>query len=233
MSYAISLYKLQQLDSKIQQKKNRLTEVVKGQQEPPELVEARRINAGISDGVTTTQKKYRHLDAEVKDIIDEIAASEKRLYSGSVQNPKELHDLHLKIDSLKSRLSALEDELLEHMILLEETEVEFAQNGAQLKRQEEEWAEKLQTLKQEQEEAVAQINADLAQRKKQATVIPADILGRYDALRNRQRNGVGVAALQNGRCQACRVTVSAHVSQLAHEERWTTCDNCGRMVVVV
>src|SRR5829696_8507724 len=81
-------------------------------------VESRRIDLSRSQ---------QRLEDEVALLTERAAQADKRLYSGTVSNPRELQALQDDIASLKRRISQLEDEELEIMELTEPVEAERAE----------------------------------------------------------------------------------------------------------
>ena len=233
MANIMALYQLQQFDNEIQQGKSRLVEVVNAQKESAELVALRQMVGENGEQVAELQKMIRQVEGEVADIALGIRQSETRLYSGNVRNPKELHDLQLKIESLNRRHAEVEDALLEKMVDLEEIMGIRAGNQLQLEEMESAWSIRLAQLQTEQTEWVATVNELLVQRKKHAGTIPSDTLTQYETQRKKQRNGIAVAGLQDNRCQMCRVLVSSQKVQRAEDGQFAYCGNCGRLIVPI
>ena len=67
-------------------------------------------------------KKLRAAEWEVDDLTNKIKPLEKKLYGGSVHNPKELAGIEEDVHSLQARKRVLEDKELEVMSELEEAE---------------------------------------------------------------------------------------------------------------
>ncbi|MFN2207042.1 MAG: hypothetical protein ACK2UT_14075, partial [Candidatus Promineifilaceae bacterium] len=126
MSQVQLLYRLQQYDSEITQKKQRLAEVVQLQRETQELLAARKRLQNASDEVTKWTTTQTDLNLELGTVNEEARRSDKRLYSGKVTNTKELEDLQLKVESLGRRRGVLEDEVLDAMIMLEDAQEELS-----------------------------------------------------------------------------------------------------------
>ena len=64
------------------------------------------------------KRRWQEVEARLRDMELEIAAAvekrqtaEQRLYSGEVQNPKELQDMQMEVEALARRKSVLDDEL--------------------------------------------------------------------------------------------------------------------------
>jgi hypothetical protein len=233
MSQTEQLYELQQIDIQISEGKSRLSDVLAAQKESEALVAARERKAQGEATLEKWQRNQRALDLEIKGGVEESNRAEKRLYSGNVKNPKELSDLQLKIESLKRRRSELEDDLLETMINVEEAEAELAEASSSLDTLDAGWRSRQAELQQEQAELVTTINQLLAARKERLKLIDDSFLTRYENVRKRQRNGVAVALLRNGRCQACKVILSTNLVRQADEGKLAYCENCARILCLL
>lgn len=230
MSQVDLLFRLQQTDDEIAQKKQRLGEVLRLQKETRALAEARQRAKSAANHLQKCRTQQQDLNLELRGLNDKAKRSEDRLYSGLVKNPKELSDLQHEIDSLNRRRAGLEDEVLEAMIMVEEAQEQNDEAAAALERLETEWATSQEQLKVEQSQLVPQINDLTRSRKEQAQSIPAQFLAAYDSIIKRGL-GAAVVPLTNNRCRGCLVTVPANRVKAADEGKLVYCDNCGRILV--
>ncbi|MBP8949460.1 MAG: hypothetical protein KBG73_11505, partial [Candidatus Promineofilum sp.] len=93
MSQARVLYDLQQTDTEIRTKKQRLGEVLRLQKDPLALLAAREAAKAAADELHRWRARHQDLTLEIAGVADKAKRSEERLYSGVVKNPKELNDL--------------------------------------------------------------------------------------------------------------------------------------------
>ena len=126
MSQVQQLYQLQQIDTEIRQKKQRLGDVLRAQKETEALLAARKRMETAVSALQSWQTQRQDLDLELQTLKNKAKSAEQRLYSGNVKNPKELADLQSSIDSMGRQRAALEDEVLEAMIMIEDAETEKA-----------------------------------------------------------------------------------------------------------
>src|SRR5210317_1168749 len=122
MSQVGQLYSLQQIDTEIRSKKQRLGEVIQLQRETEELIAARQRAQAADEELSIWQTRQNDLNLELGSLSNEAQRTDNRLYSGNVKNPKELEDLQNKVQELGRRRAALEDEILEAMIMIEDTQ---------------------------------------------------------------------------------------------------------------
>ncbi|MCZ7668056.1 MAG: hypothetical protein M5U34_13110 [Chloroflexi bacterium] len=124
MAQMRALYRLQQIDAEIKETKSRLLAVLTAQKEPEALAKARdRVETAVAI-LQKQQAQRKRYQTELDDLNAKTKRSEDRLYSGKVKNPKELKDLQSEIKSLGRRREALEDDILETMVLIEDAEGE-------------------------------------------------------------------------------------------------------------
>jgi predicted nucleic acid-binding Zn-ribbon protein len=115
------------------------------------------------------------------------------------------------------------------MLSVEEAQAEHEQAAGTLQKIEGEWQRRLQSLQEEQTQLARRVNELLAQREQMVPRIPAEMLRVYEAAA-RQGNGLAVAVLQQNRCQACSVTVSATKARAVSEGQLVYCGSCGRIL---
>lgn len=230
MAQTRTLYRLQLIDSEMKEKKTRLLAVINEQKESAALVAAR---GRVETAVATLQKyqtQHKKYNTELEDLNTKTKRSEDRLYSGNVKNPKELEDLQNEIKSLARRRAALEDDILEIMVLVEDAEGEkLAAEEVQFKLEAEREAAAAKLAK-EQNELALRLHHLTQDRQKLVAEIDAASLDDYENLRKR-KNGVAVAKLRVNQCQSCFTTCSSSKEKKVEEGALVYCGGCGRILV--
>jgi uncharacterized protein len=178
-------------------------------------------------------REQARLDGEIDLLDKKIAREEKRLFSGSVANPKELASLQAEVKMLQGRRAQLEDALLEVMVRRDEID----ETLGKLEEERAASATDASRLTEEVRGLVGDIDAELSDhgntRAELASGIPDDVLALYDRIRA-QRGGVGAAALVGGTCQGCHTQLPAReVERLRASGGLQRCDSCRRILVVV
>lgn len=189
-------------------------------------------------GIATDQRsdvarEQSRLDGEIELLDKKIAREEKRLFSGSVANPKELASLQAEVKMLRDRRSHLEDALLEVMVRRDEIE----ETLGKLEEERAGSSSESSRLTSEVGRLVGDIDAELAEhagtRVELASGLPEDLVALYDRIRA-QQGGVGAAALAGGTCQGCHTRLPAReVERLRASGGLQRCDSCRRILVVV
>ncbi len=232
MSQVGQLYKLQQVDTEIQQKKRRLSEVIQLLRETEELLAAKQRAQTADETLHNWETRQNDLNLELGSLNDEAQRTDQRLYSGNVKNPKELEDLQHKVQELSRRKEALEDEILEAMIMVEEAQEEKLAADQSLARIQENWEKSQGHLQEEQNELALRLHELREARNKQLALVEKPLLTQYERIAER-KGGVAVAALIDNRCSGCHLTVSANKVTRAERGEIVTCGGCGRILYPV
>jgi predicted nucleic acid-binding Zn-ribbon protein len=232
MSQAQQLYRLQQIDSEIRQKKARLGEVLRLQQESQALRAARLRAETAAASLHRAQAKLNDLNLELGTVSNKARRTDDRLYSGNVKNPKELADLQAELEALGRRRAALEDEVLEAMIVLEDGQAEQEAAAGELRAMEDAWGTRLAELKVEGEELALRLHDLAGERSRQTAMVDDVLLAEYDELA-RRKGGVAVAVLRDNSCQGCHVSLSATVLKRAERGELLRCPNCDRILFLI
>jgi predicted nucleic acid-binding Zn-ribbon protein len=230
MSQPFKLFRLQQIDSHIDQVRNRLREIETALNDKATLNEARQSYTEAEANLAAAQKALHRAEENVKAQHVKIEQTEAALYGGKVRNPKELQDLQNESASLKRYLATLEDRQLEALIAVEDLEAISKEKAISLSKITAESQALDQHLTKEQASLVQDLKHLENERQAAASSIPADDLGLYERLRQ-QRRGVAVAKVNVNTCSACGSLVSPALLQAARSpSQLTRCDSCGRIL---
>ena len=168
--------------------------------------------------------------------VDEIRGKasevEKKLYGGSVRNPKELEDLQADLKSIQTQVRRQEDALLAVLVDLEDAEADLRSAEAAFSEVEGRWRAGQEALSQEKAQLQPEIARLQEKRAQQAQGIDQAQLGLYQVLRER-RGGQAVAKVERGMCQGCRITLPMSLLQKARMGVGPTqCVSCERILLV-
>lgn len=230
MSYTYKLYRLQQIDSQIDQTHMRLNAINTKLNDDASLRQAQAQVDAIKLKVNETRKVLRHAEEEVHAQEYKIEQTEATLYGGKVNNPKELQDLQKEASALKKFLIVLEDRQLEIMLVMEDLETEYKTTLANLEVVQNRVAKENGTLSKEQSLLLKDIERMEIERRVAAVVIPAPDLDLYEQLRQ-QRRGMAVAIISENSCSACGSNLTPAVVQTASSsDQIIRCGFCGRIL---
>lgn len=231
MSLADALLHLQDLELALVRGQRRLQEISAALADDAVVAAAQAELQTAESALAPLRVKARNLELEIQSNTQKARASEDQLYSGKVKNTKEMQDLQAEIAALKRRNGELEETLLETMMAVEEAEAAQQDADANLTRVRASRASDQQALTDEQSALQTQVARLKEQRKQAMTAIPADVLTRYNALRQ-PKNYQPVAVLQDDSCGVCGVEQTmAIVRQVQLGQSLANCLSCGRILV--
>ncbi|VAW43620.1 hypothetical protein MNBD_CHLOROFLEXI01-2343 [hydrothermal vent metagenome] len=223
------LLQLQKLDTEIDEKKKRLGDVLKAQNEPQALQTTRKKAETVTSDLKTWIGKHTELTLEIEGVVTKTKSSEERLYSGEVTKPKELAELQAEVEALGRRKMLLEDEVRQAFGKMEAAEEGKITLDEELETAVSSWDSQSAHLKAEQNKLALSLHKLMQTRKAKAAIINAASMKEYDHLR-KQKNGLAVAGLRVNMCLGCRTTVSANKAREVDEGHVVYCGGCGRLL---
>lgn len=230
MNIAFQLYQLQEIDTQVDKIHKRLAEI-------DAFISNSDAKIAAEQAIETAKTKFiqetvvfDRLNDQIEKKKIKISQSESTLYSGTVQNPKELEDLQQEIASLKKAITNLEDEQLQALEKLElaETNLNLAKRNA--KTLDSELATKFSMLIAEKENLLTSDRG--LQKKRTSTISQIDpaLISQYNTLRKSKR-GKAVTKVLDGACGACGASLTASQQQSARSSReMFICPTCKRII---
>lgn len=228
------LLHLQEVDSSIDRLRSRRADLEGGAEAEAarqRLRAAETVAGELRLAIDDVSQTIRRLEGDADGFQQKVAGEERRLFDGTVANPKELESIQAEVTNLRNRKARVEDEVLESMERREELEGQLT--GAEQAVGEGRSA--LSALVGESEEELQQIEKDLARLESErdglAPEFDPELLGLYEDLR-RQKKGVGAAALVDGVCQGCHQQLSpVALDRLKRTDEIRRCEHCRRILV--
>lgn len=230
MSAALGLYRLQQVDSQIDQIQARLKVIQQTLENDLALVAAREQVKAAEGKHREAERALQLSEADVEKQRIKIDQTEASLYGGRVQNPKELQDLQKDAAYLKRHLGTLEERELEAMLAVESTEKDLQNANARLVQIQSGLKMQNQDLTQERETLHRDLERLNSERQAVVTDIANQALGVYEQLR-RQKRGLAITTIADDACEACGTTLTASQQQSARStSQLFQCPTCGRIL---
>jgi predicted nucleic acid-binding Zn-ribbon protein len=230
MSAALGLYRLQQIDSQMDQSRTRLATIQQALDNDLELRAATEGAAAAESAHLEMERAQRQAEAEVQSQRIKIEQAESSLYGGNVHNPKELQDLQHDVASLKKHLGTLEDRLLESMLATEAAAASLMNARAAYAQVASRRGNQTRDLTTEQAEFIHRLERLESERKAAAAPLDAKLIEQYDSLR-RDRRGVAVTTVSDGACAACGSNLTPSNQQIARSSaQIARCSTCGRIL---
>ncbi len=245
MSRVQPLYRLQNIDSHLDEIKQYLVKITANLGRNKTLIKAEKIVAEAEQAWQQAQIKMKDLDLEVKGMTTKIANNEKRLYSGKAVSAKEAASLQEEVVSLKRWNEKREELLLEVMVATDEAEKCLNEARANLAAIKEKWASDQEKLHRVQTQLEQKVSYLTEQRPSILQNSSPEDLAEYEKLRtNKAGRAVAEVVLlpeiqadeEHGGgyvCQACNVGVSYRkVQQARTGTELVYCGTCGRILYV-
>jgi predicted nucleic acid-binding Zn-ribbon protein len=228
---AVKMYELQRVDLTWTKVARRLQQLQGLLGESDELRSARQNVEQTQTELHDWRAKQKSAELEDKSLAERIKATEDRMMSGVVRNPKELEALQNSLDALRRQRESVEEEEVTAMSQAEALTGKLASEQAALASVQNGWSGNQTELR--EEELKLKQNGILLKRKREQLVAGMNetLHDRYETMRKRKA-GVAIAVVQNGTCSACHVTLpTGVVNTLRASTSLVICPSCGRYLV--
>jgi uncharacterized protein len=230
MSAAFGLFRLQQVDSRINQMETRRRKIQETLDNDSELQAALQKLSTAEQEEHQIEQSRRAAEEGAREQQIKIQQAESSLYGGKGQSPKELQDLQADVASLKKRLMFMEEQELEAMVKLESIQVAVQAAREELNGIRSRLNEANVHLLDERDVLTKDLASLESERQAALSSVDSKSLKAYDALRQ-ERRGVAVAEISDNACGACGTTLTAALQQSArHAADLMHCPTCGRIL---
>jgi len=231
MTSAADLFALQEIDLLLDARRAIIADIDARLGETDELVEARESVQDAAAALDRLQKRQREFDAQLQDLDARIGPLEKKLYDGSVRNPKELTDLQKELDIFKANRGKLDDQGLQLIESLDSANRALSSAKQELAEIESDWKSSQTQLSADKIKNENDYAALDGQRDNRTNGMDKSALGLYEALRTKKQ-GRGVARVERGTCQGCRLTIPTYLTQSVRAGvTLVQCPSCERILV--
>lgn len=233
MTAVAELLLLQDADLALDKALARLSEIELALGESDELASAREAAAEKAAAVAALRAQQKDLELVADEVRSKGAEIEKKLYGGTIKNPKELQDYDAELRNLKDLTRKRDDDVLALLMQVEEADSERHAADAIVSEIEAAWRASQDHLLAEKAEIEPEAARLKAEREAKAIDVDRRLIGLYDLLRER-RGGTAVARVERGMCQGCRITLPMSVLQRARGvgSPVIQCVSCERILLV-
>ena len=232
MSSTRQLYELQEIDLAIEKQKSSLTDLAAKIGNDSILVSVRQELEEGRKQLKELQKRQRDLEREIEAYDEKISDLYKKLYGGSVKNPKELINLKEEYDHFQVQRSDLEDLALEIMADVDSAKEQVAIKNKVLESADKEWNNNQQQFLQEQSDIHNELSELTEKRLALLSTLDRPSINLYDNLKISCK-GEPVAKIEQGMCKGCRITIPMSYIQKARiGQELIQCSHCGRILHV-
>jgi predicted nucleic acid-binding Zn-ribbon protein len=231
MTSAADLFGLQEIDLARDSRRALIADIESRLGETEDLVAARDLTQTTEAEFEAVRHEQRELETQLQDLDARMAPLEKKLYDGSVRNPKELTDLQKEDNVFKKQRGALDDRGLQLMERAEAATTALDGAKRRLSQVDQAWRQDVADLRATRDRAEREMARLDEERQRRATEMDPAALGVYDILRPK-KSGRAVARIERGICQGCRLTLPTHVVQKARSTvALVPCPSCERILV--
>lgn len=231
MSAIDELFALQDTDLALDKALKRLAEIEESLGEPEDLIDGREAFRTQSEAVHALKVQQKDAELVVDEIKTKAAGIERKLYAGTVKNPKELQDLDMDLKSLREQVRRREDELLAVLEQVDAAETGLHDLEVTLATLDSEWKTRDEELLAEKSQLEPEAERLKATRETQASDVDRRMVSLYDLLRQR-RGGQAVAKIERGMCQGCRISLPMSILQRARSGvSVVQCVSCERILL--
>lgn len=230
MSLALLLYRLQKIDSRQKIVSSRLASIQATIENNADLRSASRRLENAKSGLHQAEKTLKNAEFESSNQRIKLEQVEASLYSGRIQNPKELQDLQKEIAAFKRNLGSLEDQQLEYMMGLETCQTEYSASQKGFDQTQGKVISENAALTTELVSLQKELDNLNAQRMAVLPAIDSSSLTLYDALRQK-RSGLAVSSVIENACNTCGSSLTPGLAQSVRtSNQLVLCPMCGRIL---
>lgn len=227
---------MQELDTRLDGLRHQLATIP----EAVALAELQRGRSDVDDAardarilVADLTEEQKRADADVEQVKARRERDQGMVDSGSISDPKALERMLGELESLKRRISDLEDVEIEVMERLEAAQADLDHRVAALDKIDAESTGLEETRARKAADLEREIAAVVAERARAAADLPEDLMALYEKLRT-AKGGVGAALLRRKECEGCRITINAaDLAVIAGRpaDEVVRCEECQRILV--
>lgn len=182
-----------------------------------------------SSAIEELQKKYRSLEIDFKQVQSQIEQSETKLRA--VKTNKEYQATLKEIEDLKSSGAGIEDEMLQCLEAIDETEKNIEQKQkdfVQVAHQIDQDKKEIEHNGQEKDQRYQEL---VCRRAAVAGDISRDILDKYNYVKTQHPDRVAIARVVNAVCAGCNMNIPPQMFiELQRQDRLMVCPQCQRLI---
>jgi len=230
MSETLNLFRLQNLDTQIDDANKRIFEIDRILSDDKLVRRAEKALEKAGEATILIRIELHQIEDKVEANTIKRKTTQAALFSGKIKNPKELQDLQMESEALKRYITQLEDGQLEAMIAFEAAEKAEAQAKKDLQQAKGKVAEQNAALLGERNKLASDLERLLREKEAVVQSIPGENLSLYQKLR-KLKNGKAVAMVSLGGCSICgQALTPADQQAVRASNRIVFCPSCGRIL---
>ncbi len=224
------LVQLQHLDTENVRIKSTLNDVSKILENlDSSLKEIEQIIKDQESVLNELKKQYRDYESDVKMNLAKNKKSQEKLRS--VKTNKEYQSSLKEIEDVKSKISSIEDKMIECLDRMDETEEIIAKKKGEYLQ----FSDRIKSEKQsiEHEAGINKKKLDELDmdRKKVSGLIDSQLFKKYLVIKEQQQGGLAVVPVKDAVCHGCNVNLPPQLyNELFRYDSLKFCPNCHRVI---
>jgi predicted nucleic acid-binding Zn-ribbon protein len=173
-------------------------------------------------------KDRRHKEKELEEEVERAIKTEARVFE--IKTNKEYQAVLKEIEGAKKLNRQREEEILGILERFEELQKVARQGEKELEAKRKDYQRQLSELQQRAAQFEQKMAAEVKERDERQKGIPPDLLSKYRMLLEK-RQGIAVAPVSNGVCQACNMNLRPQLYiELQKQQTLILCPNCSRIL---
>lgn len=227
---AAQLFQLQQVDLELDRLTAEFQSVTNTLQGDISLKRLRVEYKAAQQQLQTGLQAQKEAEWAFEDVDNRLKVQEERLFSGAVNNSKELQSLQNEVQRLRGQQSQQEEVTLEVLDAAEVLQEMAQRKYVALKQAEDVWGQEAASLVARRDQLEVKQQELHRKRKELSSGVEQGILLRYDAMR-RTKQGRAVSKVEQNSCQWCRVILTpSELQRVRISQDLQVCTNCGRIL---
>ena len=177
------------------------------------------------------------LEQEKLDLENSLAAEQENIQRSEtnmkeIKTNKEFQAVGREISTARKQTAELEEQILQKLGLVEQLNADIAAKSLNLAELEQNTAKRIEEKQAEINAVQQDIDNDTARREEITSELPANLLKRYDTLRE-QRRGQAVAIARDGYCLGCNMNLPPQLyNTLFRSDEIISCPHCQRILIL-
>jgi len=173
-------------------------------------------------------KDRRHKEKELEEEVERVKKAEARVFE--IKTNKEYQAVLKEIEGAKKLNRQREEEILGILERFEELQKVARQGEKELEAKQKEYQQQLSELQERAAQFEQKMAAEVKKWDERQRGIPSDLLSKYRMLLEK-RQGIAVAPVSNGVCQACHMNLRPQLYiELQKQQTLILCPNCSRIL---
>ncbi len=227
-----NLIGLQELDSKILALEDRIHEIPEEISNLDQTLDEKRQSVEELDRLVGEGSKQRTLlEGDTESLKEKLSKYKTQLME--VKTNKEYQAMLREIENTNQEIGAIEDQILEQMIKMDEWEKQLTEAKQELSEQKERLSKKRNKLESTGLQAQEDINHLNSERGQLESQIPGELIQQYERIAS-ARSRIALAEARDQSCQACHVRLRPQLfNELKTNQKIITCESCNRILYYV